>query len=545
MAVGARGKRPLILLAGVIALGLSLWLVGRALDPALVARSFDAALSDPLAVAAVLSLYALAFFVRAWAWRRVLPGLPFGQALAALHVSLGANHVLPFRMGEPLRVTSVVRRARVPLAGATASTLMLRGADVLAVVVLAAALGPAVASDVVGGWGWVAVFPVAAICMAGGWWLRRLRLTQRADTRVPIVLVAIAAVVSWVLESAVIWQAAAWAGFAISPAEAVLVTAVTIAAQVVALAPGGLGTYEAAATTALVATGASPAAALAAALAAHALKTLYALVTGGLALFVPAPGAFGRLRLPRPPRDTGSGSPSSLREQTQETSASVVLFMPAHNEEASVADVVRRVPDEVCGHRVVTLVVDDGSTDVTANEASGAGAVVLSLGSNRGLGAAVRAGLERAAEMGAAAIAFCDADGEYAPEELSLLVEPILRGDADYVVGSRFEGRISRMLPHRRFGNRVLTAAVSFIARRSIGDGQSGYRAFSLAAARDAEVIHDFNYAQVLTLDLLAKGYRYAEVPISYGFRTQGSSFVRLVPYLRSVLPAIHRELNA
>lgn len=543
MALG-RGRHPLILVAGAVALGLSLWLLGRALDPALVARSFDAAASDPLAVVAVLALYALAFLVRAWAWRSVLPALPLGQALAALHVSLGANHVLPFRMGEPLRVTSVVRRAGVPLAGATASTLMLRGADVLAVVILAAALGPAVASDVVGAWAWIAVVPVAAICAGGGWWLRRLRLTQGADTRVPVALVAVAAVVSWILESAVIWQAAAWAGFAIEPAEAVLVTAVTIAAQVVALAPGGLGTYEAAATAALVATGASPAAALAAALAAHALKTLYALVTGGLALFVPAPGAFGRLRLPPPPRDSGSESAPSLGEGKREPSAPVVLFMPAYNEGASVANVVRRVPDEACGHPVATLVVDDGSTDATATEAVQAGAAVLSLGSNRGLGAAVRAGLERATEMGAAAIAFCDADGEYAPEELSLLVEPILRGNADYVVGSRFEGRISRMLPHRRFGNRVLTGAVSFIARRSIGDGQSGYRAFSLAAARDAEVIHDFNYAQVLTLDLLAKGYRYLEVPISYGFRTQGSSFVRLVPYLRSVVPAIHRELN-
>jgi hypothetical protein len=84
-----------------------------------------------------------------------------------------------------------------------------------------------------------------------------------------------------------------------------------------------------------------------------------------------------------------------------------------------------------------------------------------------------------------------------------------------------------------------------FVARRPISDGQSGYRAFSPAAAADAEVIHDFNYAQVLTLDLLAKGYRYEEVPITYRFRTTGRSFVRLGRYLRRVLPAIHRELNA
>jgi hypothetical protein len=81
--------------------------------------------------------------------------------------------------------------------------------------------------------------------------------------------------------------------------------------------------------------------------------------------------------------------------------------------------------------------------------------------------------------------------------------------------------------------------------RRDLTDGQSGYRAFSPAAAAAAEIVHDYNYAQVLTLDLLAKGFAYAEVPITYAFRTTGSSFVRLGTYLRKVVPAVHRELNA
>lgn len=543
---GRAGKHPLLIVAGFTALAVSIWLVARALEPRLVFRSFAAAAGSPVAVAAVLCLYASAFAIRAWVWGAVLPGLSFRHALSALHVSLGANHVLPFRMGEALRVTSVVRRARVPLASATASTVMLRAADILAVVGLAAALGPAVAAEVVGPWGWIAVVPVAPICLAGAWWLRRLRISGRAETRLPVAAVTVAAVVSWVLESAVVWQAARWAGIDISGPEAVLVTAVTIAAQAVALAPGGLGTYEAAATAALVATGAAAAPALAAAFTAHAIKTLYALITGVVSLFFPSPGAFGRLRLPRHPDGGAEASQSAARTPgVDRTEQPVVLFMPAHNEEATVADLIRRIPPVVEGHPVVKVVVDDGSTDATAAEASAAGAIVVRLGHNRGLGAAVRAGLGHAADTGAIATAFCDADGEYAPEELSELVAPILEGRADYVVGSRFAGRIHRMLPHRRLGNRVLTLFVSFVARRRIGDGQSGFRAFSAAAASDAEVIHDFNYAQVLTLDLLAKGYRYLEVPITYGFRTHGSSFVRLVPYLRTVVPAIHRELNA
>ena len=226
----------------------------------------------------------------------------------------------------------------------------------------------------------------------------------------------------------------------------------------------------------------------------------------------------------------------------------VVMVLPAHDEEATVGDVVRRAPREVLGHPVLVLVVDDGSGDGTAALARAAGASVRSLGRNRGLGAAVRVGLAWAVERRAAAVAFLDADGEYAPEELDVLVAPILDGRADYVIGSRFAGLPRDMRPHRWVGNRVLTLGMTVLVRRwgvrGLSDGQSGYRALSPGAAADAEIVHDFNYAQVLTLDLVAKGYRYAEVPISYRFRQHGRSFVRLGPYLRRVLPAIWRELR-
>jgi glycosyltransferase involved in cell wall biosynthesis len=142
-------------------------------------------------------------------------------------------------------------------------------------------------------------------------------------------------------------------------------------------------------------------------------------------------------------------------------------------------------------------------------------------------------------------VVYLDADGEYAPGEVGRLLAPVLSGAADYVVGSRFAGRIDRMLPHRRLGNRLLTVAVRWLTRRrDLTDGQSGFRAFSAEAAAAAEIIHDYNYAQVLTLDLLAKGFRYAEVPIGYRFRTSGRSFVRIGRYLRRVVPAVYRELN-
>ncbi|MGQ0742831.1 MAG: glycosyltransferase family 2 protein [Acidimicrobiales bacterium] len=224
-----------------------------------------------------------------------------------------------------------------------------------------------------------------------------------------------------------------------------------------------------------------------------------------------------------------------------DSSDPVVVFMPARNEALTVAQVLDRVPALIAGHRVERLVIDDSSTDGTAEAARRAGARVVRLEAPGGLGAAVRQGLAEARALGPAAVVFCDADGEYDPAESDRLVAPILEGRADYVIGSRFSGDIGRMQRRRRAGNRVLTVALSRLAGQHLTDGQSGFRALSGPAAAAAVINHDYNYAQVLTLDLLAKGFRYAEVPISYSFRTQGRSFVRLVPYLAHVAPAVWR----
>ena len=537
---GFRGSgrlRTALFWVGTAALVAALVFLAQAIDAATLSATWSAVLRSPASVLGALTAYAAAFMLRAVAWRYLLPELTLGHSLAALHVSLGGNHVLPLRLGEALRVTSVVRRAGVDVKGATATTIVTRAADIVAVIGLAALLGPRVTGGIVGMWGWVAAAGAACLWIAGVAWLNRLKPGRRSRSWMWVAVVATSSTLAWVLESTVFWAAAGWAGLDLSFTEAVVVTAVTIAAQAVAIAPAGIGTYEAAATAALVAMGLPAGPALAAAIAAHALKTVYALVTGVIASLWPSPSLVGHVRLPRRVL-ARSPSPPSMPD------GPIILFLPAHNEATTVADVLRRAPDVVLGHPVVRVVIDDGSTDGTSGIAAGAGAEIVRLEPNRGLGAAVRAGFAVARRHRAAAVAFCDADGEYAPEELAVLVEPILGGDADYVVGDRFAGDIRRMLPHRRLGNRILTRGLSFVARRRLGDGQSGYRALSATAMAEVEIVHDYNYAQVLTLDLLGKGFRYAEVPISYGFRREGRSFVRLGKYLRQVIPAVHRELN-
>jgi hypothetical protein len=403
---------------------------------------------------------------------------------------------------------------------------------VLAVLLLALVAAPGVVLAVGGAWLWPLLAVGMLVLAAALVWLRRL------GARLPRLGVAAALLAAWVLEAAVVLAVARAAGVALSPLDAVAVTAVTIAAQAVAVTPGGFGTYEAAAAAAMVALGVDAGAAVAVAFVTHAAKTAYSLLVGGVALAVPAPSYFGRLRLPRrlPARPT----PALVAPD-----APVVAMVPVHDEADTIAAVLGGLPARVGERPVVALVVDDGSGDGSGALAAAAGAQVVTQPANLGLGAAVRRGLAEAAALRPAAVVYLDADLEYDPTELARLAAPVLAGTADYVVGSRFAGDIASMLAHRRLGNRVLTRWVRWMTRRrDLTDGQSGYRAFSPRAAAEAEVVHDYNYAQVLTLDLLAKGFVYAEVPISYAFRETGTSFVTLGRYLRRVVPAVYRELN-
>lgn len=497
-----------------------------------------AVLTDPAGLTLALAGYALAFVLRSWAWTRVLPGLGFGQSWAALHVSVLGNHVLPLRLGEVLRVTSVLRRTELPRGPVLASAITLRAGDLAAVIALAVIGAPSLVPRLVGSWVW-AIAAVGLVALALGLaWSRRL-VREAAALRLPSIPVAFVVVAAWALEAVVLWEVARIGGFSISAGEAVAVTAVTIVVQAVAVTPGGFGSYEAAATAALVASGVPAGAAFAIALTTHAVKTVYALGLGSVALFVPEPSYWGRLRL-------STRLPDRPARAEVEPGAPVVAFLPVHNEEETVGAVIARLPASVAGHPLVVLVVDDGSTDASAERAAAAGAVVVAHPHNRGLGAAVRTGLAEATRLHPAAVVYIDADGEYFPEDIEAVSAPVLAGTADYVIGSRFAGQIRHMLARRRFGNRVLTAWVRWLTRRpDVSDGQSGYRAFSAEAAAAAEVVHDYNYAQVLTLDLLGKGFAYAEVPIQYTFRNTGTSFVRLGRYLRKVVPAVYRELNA
>ncbi|MEL6984694.1 MAG: lysylphosphatidylglycerol synthase domain-containing protein, partial [Actinomycetota bacterium] len=388
MTLVAKARRrlstPALLWLGAVLGVVALVVMLRTVDGAALADAAGQAAGHPAGVALALGSFALAFALRALAWQRVLPNLGFGQAMAAIHVALGANHVLPFRLGEPLRVLSAVRRTSIGFEAAAASTVTLRAIDLVGVVAIGMAAAPAVYLGVVGIGAAVAVAVFGAVAVAGWWWLRSVA-DRLPDVHLPGAVTVAAALMAWGAEAVLVWQVAGWAGLDLSASEALVVTTVSVAAQVAAVAPGGLGTYEAAGVAAYVALGHDPEAALVAALGAHALKTIYSITAGAIAVFVPGPALVGRLRL-SPPDDEPSPQPAPAN-------APVVLFMPAFNEEAAVGPCLRRAPDRVAGRPVELVVVDDGSTDATVARAREAGAEVIELGANHGLGAAVRVGL--------------------------------------------------------------------------------------------------------------------------------------------------------
>jgi uncharacterized membrane protein YbhN (UPF0104 family) len=293
---------------GAAAVAVAGILVARYVDREALQAAWVEMRADPVGLGAAMGAYVAAFVVRGVIWVQMVPDLSLGHAVAGIHVTLLGNHVLPFRLGEPLRAASVAARARVPIGSAIASTVTMRAADILGVAVLGLALGPGILVAVLGPWG-LGIMTAGALAtgLAGIWWLRRRygRAGGLRDVRMPGPIVAVGALAAWVLESAVMWQTARWVGWPISPAAAIVVTAITVGAQIAALAPAGFGTFEAAGTAALVAVGMPAGRALAATLVVHAVTTVYSLVAGAVALVLPSPAMrpsllFRALRYPRP-----------------------------------------------------------------------------------------------------------------------------------------------------------------------------------------------------------------------------------------------------
>src|SRR5215203_3724038 len=177
----------------------------------------------------------------------------------------------------------------------------------------------------------------------------------------------------------------------------------------------------------------------------------------------------------------------------------LLVMMPALDEEATLADVLARIPRIIPGVDAVdVLVIDDGSTDRTVSIATGLGASVKSHGQNLGVGAALQTGLEEAIRRGVDIAVNIDADGQFAPEDIARLVVPVLEGTADMVTASRFKDpALVPVMPWtKRVGNAGMARIVSFLVGRRFHDVSCGFRAYSREALLHLVLLGRFTYTQ-------------------------------------------------
>ena len=212
----------------------------------------------------------------------------------------------------------------------------------------------------------------------------------------------------------------------------------------------------------------------------------------------------------------------------------VVVFIPAYNEESSIGEVIKKIREQYIGGKwqdyvVETIVVDDGSKDRTAEVSREAGVKrVVIHPYNRGLGAATRTGLQTALEMGADIAVKIDADMQNFPEDIEKLVRPILEDRADCVFGSRFLGGFKYGKPfYRKLGNNFFSWIVSKITGLRITDAATGLMAFHKRYLEIFTIIKDYNETQQLMVDSWGKHMRVMEVPIGFGKREAGQSFIK------------------
>lgn len=231
----------------------------------------------------------------------------------------------------------------------------------------------------------------------------------------------------------------------------------------------------------------------------------------------------------------------------------LVVVIPALNESKTIAEVIAGIPREVDGVREVeVVVVDDGSTDDTAELATNAGADTVSHGRPRGVGAAFRTGIGAALQRGAGLIVNIDGDGQFDPADIPELIRPILAGEADFVTCTRFARKdlVPKMPWVKRLGNRVVCAIVNFVTDHKFTDVSCGFRAYSRDTALRLNLFGDFTYTQETFIDLAGKHVRMIEVPLKvrgvreFGKSRVASSLVRYAARSFAIMLRAARDLN-
>jgi len=256
----------------------------------------------------------------------------------------------------------------------------------------------------------------------------------------------------------------------------------------------------------------------------------------------------------RPPRSTLFPYTTLFRSATLTLPASpcdasrsvrkLIIQVPCFNEEAYLAATLADLPKRVPGFDVVeTLVIDDGSTDRTAQVAREAGATyLLHFPVNLGLARAFSAGLDAALKLGADVIVNTDADNQYRGADIGALVHPIVAGQAEMVVGDRAPHLIQHFGPFKRLLQVFGSWVVRQLSGTTVPDAASGFRAFSRNAALQMNVFTKFTYTLETIIQAGKKRIPIAHVPIVTNPEARPSRlFGRLSTYLKHSMATLVR----
>lgn len=222
------------------------------------------------------------------------------------------------------------------------------------------------------------------------------------------------------------------------------------------------------------------------------------------------------------------GNPSTIKGGTLKT---LVIIVPAYNEEEHIAQTLKSLPTELPGISVKILVVDDGSEDNTKEEAQKGGAdEIVSLHPHQGLGHAFMMGVEKALMMGADILVNFDADGQYKPEDIPRLIQPIKEKKADIVLGDRQVGNN----PHFSKMKRLLQRLGSWVVRRVCGldikDATTGFRALSRKAALHLNIFSRYTYTVEMLIQAGVNQMAVVSVPVKTNPPKRPSRLFRSIP---------------
>ncbi|MFC1906272.1 glycosyltransferase family 2 protein [Chloroflexota bacterium] len=219
----------------------------------------------------------------------------------------------------------------------------------------------------------------------------------------------------------------------------------------------------------------------------------------------------------------------------------VIAVIPCYNTESHIAEVVTKC----LPHVDQVIVVDDESTDDTAEIARKTGALVVNHEVRAGAGAATRTGFETALKSKADVLVTIDGDGQHDPDDIPLLIAPILKGEADLIIGSRFLNKKSNIPLYRKFGIQVINFLYNVGSRLKVSDSQSCFRAYSKNSVQSLNITEKgFSFSVQLLIQARRRGLVIAEVPISCTYDHDSHSLNPIIHGLGVALAIVRLRLK-